>query len=115
MGLTDDELRARMLAEAEVAIEKLLAHKKGAEEITLTEIEQLVLAARQEVGEGLTAVLIEESARARVPGVRAGDALQRAEGETGHQRNGRGGGQASLLLLRGLSGGAFSPWMSSGG
>ena len=69
MGLTDEELKARMLAEAEGAIEKLLAHKKGAGEITLTEIEQLVLAARQEVGEGLTTVLVEESATAgQVPG-----------------------------------------------
>ena len=63
MGFTDDELKARMLAEAEEAIDKLLVNKKPAEQITLTEIEQLVLRAGQEVREGLTAVLVEESAR----------------------------------------------------
>jgi len=61
MGFTEDELKSRMLAEVEVAIDKLLAHKKGAEETTLTEIEQLVLVARQEIGEGLTVALVEES------------------------------------------------------
>ena len=63
MGLTNDELKARMLGEAEEAIDKLLAHKKPAEQITLMEIEQLVLRAGQEVREGLTAALVKESAK----------------------------------------------------
>jgi hypothetical protein len=69
MGLTDEELKARMMAEAEAAIDKLLGQKKPAEQITLTEIERLVLKARQEVGEGLTTILVEQSAAAgQVPG-----------------------------------------------
>ena len=62
MGLTGEELKARMMGEAEAAIDKLLGQKKGAEEITLREIEQLVLRAGQEVRGGLTAILVEESA-----------------------------------------------------
>jgi hypothetical protein len=69
MGLTEDELKSRMLAKVEAALDKLLAHKKVTEEITLTEIEQLVLVAGQEIGEGLTAALVEESVRVgQMPG-----------------------------------------------
>lgn len=69
MGLTDEELKARMMAEAEEAIDKLLRQKKPAEQITLTEIERLVLKAREEVGEGLTTILVAESAAVgQVPG-----------------------------------------------
>jgi tRNA(Ile2) C34 agmatinyltransferase TiaS len=69
VGLTDKELKASMMAEAEAVIEKLLRQQKPAEQITLTEIEGLGIKARQEVGEGLTRILVEHSAAARqVPG-----------------------------------------------
>ncbi len=69
MGVTDEELKARMMAEAKAAIDKLLGQRKPAEEITLREIEGLVLEARRAVGEGLTAILVEQSATAeQVPG-----------------------------------------------
>lgn len=69
MGLTDDELRARMVAEAEAAIDRLLAKRKPAETITLREIEELVLAAREEVGEQWAQELVVDSAgRQLVPG-----------------------------------------------
>ncbi len=69
MGVTDEELKARMMAEAEAAIDKLLGQRQPAEEITLREIEGLVLEARRAVGEGLTAILVEQSATAgQVPG-----------------------------------------------
>ena len=69
MCLTDEELKASMMAEAEGAIEKLLRQKQPVEQMTLTEIEGLVLKAREEVGAGLTRILVEESATVRqVPG-----------------------------------------------
>ena len=42
MGLTDEELKVRMMVEAEAAIDNLLAQKRPFEEITLTEGEQQV-------------------------------------------------------------------------
>jgi hypothetical protein len=61
MGLTDEELKARMMVGAEAAIDKLLAQRRPFGGNTLTEIEQLVLAARQAVGEGMTRALVEAS------------------------------------------------------
>lgn len=57
MGLTDDELKARMKAKAEAEIEKLFAAKKAPEEITLSEIERAVFQAGEAIKAGLTAGL----------------------------------------------------------
>jgi hypothetical protein len=55
----DGELKARMMAEAEVAIDKLLASAGEKEELTLSDIERLVRGAGRQVMEGLTADLVE--------------------------------------------------------
>lgn len=61
MGLTDEELKAQMMAEAEAAIDRVLHEKRGADEITLSEIEELAVTAREAVGEGIAAALVEAS------------------------------------------------------
>ena len=65
----DPELKTQMMAEIEAALEQLLARRKPAEEITLTEIEDLVLKASQEIKASLTQMLVEDiGARQMVPG-----------------------------------------------
>lgn len=56
----DSELKARMLAEAEAAIEALLAKRETRGELSLTDIEHLVREAGQRVMGGLTAELADE-------------------------------------------------------
>jgi uncharacterized protein with PIN domain len=69
MGTPEDELKARMMAETETVIEQMLKRKKAAEEITLTEIEDLVIEARQEIEKRLTQMLIDGcSEQQAVPG-----------------------------------------------
>lgn len=64
MGLTEDELKARMKAKADAEIEKLFATKKGPHEITLSEIERAVFqtgeAIKAELTAGLTAQVSQE-------------------------------------------------------
>jgi DNA repair exonuclease SbcCD ATPase subunit len=62
MRESEEELKGRMMGEVEGAIDRLLRAKKPAGEITLTEIEELVIAAQQAIGQELTAILIEASA-----------------------------------------------------
>jgi hypothetical protein len=57
MSLPDDELKARLKAQAEAEIEKLFATKKGPEEITLSEIERAVFQAGEAIKAELTAGL----------------------------------------------------------
>jgi DNA repair exonuclease SbcCD ATPase subunit len=61
MGPSKEELKAQMMAKAEAAIDKLLAKKKPAEEISLTEIEQLALQAGAEIQQEVTSALVEAS------------------------------------------------------
>jgi tRNA(Ile2) C34 agmatinyltransferase TiaS len=68
MPLTEDDIKARLLAEAEVAIEKMLAKRQRQAALTLTEIEQLALDLRQEVGEKATQVLADAGEVVNVPG-----------------------------------------------
>jgi hypothetical protein len=69
MVLTDQELEERMMAEAQAAIRELLAQKKPADEITLTEIEVLVRQAGQRMMGQMTALLVADSSdRQQVPG-----------------------------------------------
>jgi predicted RNA-binding Zn-ribbon protein involved in translation (DUF1610 family) len=58
----DNELKARMLAEAEAAIEALLAKRETRDELSLTDIERLVREAGQRVMGRLTAELADEEA-----------------------------------------------------
>jgi hypothetical protein len=69
MGLTDQELEERMIVAAQAAIRELLAQKKPADEITLTEIERLVRQAGQRFMGQMTATLVDDSGdQQQVPG-----------------------------------------------
>lgn len=70
MPLTDDELKARMKAKAEAAIEALFAEKRSSNEIKLSEIEQAVYQAGEAIKAELTAGLVEQVGEedASVPG-----------------------------------------------
>ena len=62
MPKPDAELKARLMAEAEAAIDQLLAARKAPAEASLADIEQVVLAAGQQIEQALTAELVTESA-----------------------------------------------------
>lgn len=64
--MTDDksDLKARMMAEAEAAIDALLAERGAKGELNLTDIEHLAREAGQRVMQGLTAELADEEAAA---------------------------------------------------
>ena len=57
----EEELKRRMLKEAEEAIDELLKKRKLPDEITLSEIEELVGEAGEQVKAGMTRVLAKES------------------------------------------------------
>lgn len=59
MTPTDQELEMRLMAGAQAAIRELLAQKKPADEITLTEIEELVRRAGQRIMAQMTVTLVE--------------------------------------------------------
>ena len=56
---SNEELKQRLVAEYEGLLDDLLAKRKPDDEITLDEIEQLVMEAREEVSENLLAALTE--------------------------------------------------------
>ncbi len=56
------ELKARLKAEAEAAIDQLLASRKAPAQASLADIEQVVRAASQHIEQALTAELLAESA-----------------------------------------------------
>jgi uncharacterized protein with PIN domain len=60
MPSPNDELKRELLEETEAIIDRLLANKKPAEEITLTDIEQSVLVAGRRFQEVLTERLAEK-------------------------------------------------------
>lgn len=60
MPSPDDELRRELLEETEAIIDRLLAGKKPPEEITLTDIEQVVLTAGRQFQAVLTERLVEK-------------------------------------------------------
>jgi hypothetical protein len=61
MAPLQDELKAQLMQKAEAAIEQMLATKRPAEAITLSEIEDLVLAAGEALKTEMTAALVEAS------------------------------------------------------
>lgn len=63
MPVDDQELKARMMAEAEKAIERLLADRREKQELMLSDIEHLVRVAGQGVMERFTDELMEEEAQ----------------------------------------------------
>lgn len=58
--MNQDELKARLMAEAETAIDKILANKPASEDITLSEIEQLALRGGKDFREAVLESLVEE-------------------------------------------------------
>jgi uncharacterized protein with PIN domain len=54
----DDELKADMLATAQAAIEKLLAERAKKEQVKLSDIEDLVREAGEQIMEGMTTELV---------------------------------------------------------
>ena len=60
--MNQDELKARLMAEAEAAIDKILANKPAGEDIRLSEIEQLALGGGKDFGEAVLGNLVEEGA-----------------------------------------------------
>jgi predicted RNA-binding Zn-ribbon protein involved in translation (DUF1610 family) len=65
MPVDDRGLKARMMAEAEKAIERLLADRSEKEELTLSDIERLVRTAGEGVMERFTDELVGEEAQPR--------------------------------------------------
>lgn len=61
MPTSKSELKARLLAKAEVAIDELLAHQPAPETASLAEIEQVVLKAGHQIEQSLTRALLVES------------------------------------------------------
>jgi len=59
--MTPEELKAHLMAEAEKAIEALIARKPKAEDITLSEIEQLAVQGGTNFREAVLASLVAES------------------------------------------------------
>lgn len=69
MKRTREELRAELLAEAEVVIDELLDWYEGTDAPTLTQVEDVVLKLRKRMGEQMTgAVLTGQEAVHPVPG-----------------------------------------------
>jgi hypothetical protein len=56
-----DELKARLMAEAEAAIDEMLAHKPEAEDITLSDIERLAIGSGKEFRAAVLACLVQDS------------------------------------------------------
>jgi len=62
MPAKDAELKARLIAEAEAALDKLLAARKAPAEASLAEIEQVARVAGQQLERAVAAELVAESA-----------------------------------------------------
>lgn len=58
--MNQDELKARMMAEAEAAIDKILANKPAGEDITLSEIERLAVRGGKDFRAAVLEGLVEE-------------------------------------------------------
>ena len=67
MPLTDNELKAVMMADAECIVSRLVAERKHGAEVTLAHIEQAVLAAGQHFQQALTGRLMEVGGAERSP------------------------------------------------
>ena len=67
MSASEAEMKARLMVKAEAAIDGLLATRTRSAEAKLVDIEQVVLTARQQIAQALTAELVRESAGAVTP------------------------------------------------
>ena len=67
------ELKAKLMAEMEVVLDKALKEAEQEEKLTLTGIEDIALQARAAMGRGLTRALIEQLNESEVPGPKCSD------------------------------------------
>ena len=71
MSCTRDQMKAELLAEAEVAIDELLDWSEGMPAPTLMELEEAVLELRKRLGRRMAEIVLREQEAARpVPGPR---------------------------------------------
>ena len=63
--MTNEEMKVAMMKALEGSIDELLKAREGKKHLTLTEIEDMVLAARQDLGQKLTEQLVNEEASTR--------------------------------------------------
>ena len=79
--MTDDELRARLQAEAEKAIDKVLSERPAADKITLRDIERLAVQVGTELSAEIQQALGEEGSQGHKRGEelcpRCGNRIQR--------------------------------------
>lgn len=76
-----DDREGHLLAQAQFAIRTMLAKKKRAEDITLTDIERLVGAFGDELLQGVTQTLVNETPQGKQPvGCPARGAVMRSKG-----------------------------------
>jgi hypothetical protein len=70
MGLSDKEMKDRLRRKSEEVIEELVSRKRGASEITLSEIEELVREAGEALKQAMTEELVKQVSQAEpeVPG-----------------------------------------------
>ena len=61
--MNQEDLKVRLMAEAEAAIDAMLARKPAAKDITLSEIEHLVIRSGQEFREAMLEHLVQASRR----------------------------------------------------
>jgi hypothetical protein len=68
MRKTPAEVKAELLAKYEAILDDVLRQGTATDELTLTDIEELALRTRAEVGEQVTAALLETKSGQSVPG-----------------------------------------------
>lgn len=65
MSTEQERLKSKIMAQVETLVQQALA--QGEKSLTLTEIEELALAARSELGQALTGGLLEQQAKRTAP------------------------------------------------
>lgn len=63
--MNQDELKARLMAEAEATIDRILANKSASDDITLSEIERLAVNGGKDFREAVLGNLVEEGQAGR--------------------------------------------------
>lgn len=64
--MTDNDLKATLMAEMEAQIDIMLKAREGGKRLTLTQIEDVVLEARQRLGEKMTEQMVSSQERESV-------------------------------------------------
>lgn len=98
MGKTKAERKAELLAEMEQEIDRLLEWESQAAKVTLTDIEEQVLATRRRLSERLAS----ELAQARAGRLETARATRAAEGSEGSRLHRKGKKNAPVRRASGL-------------